>query len=129
MQPRPGGSSMPRRLSVTLLAGALLAGFISFAGSVTGPAQATDGHAAAVGTAAAASPSGYWMVASDGGIFSFGDAKFYGSTGARPPPPPGGGWVGVGGGGRVLPPLPPPQSPPPPPKPQTQTPPPRPPPQ
>ena len=24
---------------------------------------------------------GYWMVASDGGIFSFGDAAFYGSTG------------------------------------------------
>ncbi len=26
---------------------------------------------------------GYWFVASDGGIFSFGDAKFYGSMGAR----------------------------------------------
>jgi ribosomal protein L24E len=25
---------------------------------------------------------GYWLVASDGGIFSFGNAKFYGSTGA-----------------------------------------------
>ena len=25
--------------------------------------------------------SGYWMVASDGGIFSFGEAKFFGSTG------------------------------------------------
>ena len=25
---------------------------------------------------------GYWLVASDGGIFTFGDAKFYGSTGA-----------------------------------------------
>ena len=25
---------------------------------------------------------GYWLVASDGGIFSFGDASFYGSTGA-----------------------------------------------
>jgi hypothetical protein len=24
---------------------------------------------------------GYWLVASDGGIFSFGDASFYGSTG------------------------------------------------
>ncbi len=24
---------------------------------------------------------GYWMVASDGGIFSFGDARFYGSMG------------------------------------------------
>ena len=26
---------------------------------------------------------GYWLVAADGGIFSFGDARFYGSTGAR----------------------------------------------
>ena len=25
---------------------------------------------------------GYWLVASDGGIFSFGDAAFFGSTGA-----------------------------------------------
>src|SRR5205807_1611882 len=25
---------------------------------------------------------GYWLVASDGGIFTFGDAKFYGSTGS-----------------------------------------------
>jgi hypothetical protein len=33
--------------------------------------------------ARAATPSGgYWMVATDGGIFSFGDAAFYGSTGA-----------------------------------------------
>ena len=32
----------------------------------------------------AATPDGkgYWLVASDGGIFSFGDAAFYGSTGA-----------------------------------------------
>jgi hypothetical protein len=31
----------------------------------------------------AATPDGhgYWMVASDGGIFSFGDARFFGSTG------------------------------------------------
>jgi hypothetical protein len=25
---------------------------------------------------------GYWLVASDGGIFAYGDAQFYGSTGA-----------------------------------------------
>ena len=32
----------------------------------------------------AATPDGkgYWLVASDGGIFSYGDATFYGSTGA-----------------------------------------------
>jgi hypothetical protein len=28
------------------------------------------------------SGSGYWMVARDGGIFTFGDAGFFGSTGA-----------------------------------------------
>ena len=28
-------------------------------------------------------PVGYWLVASDGGIFSFGDANFYGSMGAQ----------------------------------------------
>jgi hypothetical protein len=32
----------------------------------------------------AATPDGggYWLVASDGGIFTFGDAGFFGSTGA-----------------------------------------------
>jgi len=27
---------------------------------------------------------GYWLVASDGGIFAFGDAQFYGSMGGKP---------------------------------------------
>ena len=27
------------------------------------------------------SAKGYWLVARDGGIFAFGDARFYGSTG------------------------------------------------
>ena len=35
-----------------------------------------------VGMAPTPSGGGYWLVASDGGIFSFGDAQFYGSTGA-----------------------------------------------
>jgi hypothetical protein len=35
-----------------------------------------------VGMATTPDGGGYWMVASDGGIFSFGDAGFYGSTGA-----------------------------------------------
>ncbi len=34
-----------------------------------------------VGMSSTASGRGYWLVASDGGIFSFGDAQFYGSTG------------------------------------------------
>jgi hypothetical protein len=28
------------------------------------------------------SGGGYWLVASDGGVFSFGDATFHGSTGS-----------------------------------------------
>ena len=32
--------------------------------------------------------AGYWLVASDGGIFSFGDARFYGSTGGTWEPTP-----------------------------------------
>jgi hypothetical protein len=35
-----------------------------------------------VGMAATPDGGGYWNVASDGGIFSFGDAHFYGSTGS-----------------------------------------------
>ena len=35
-----------------------------------------------VGMAATPSGHGYWLVASDGGMFTFGDAHFYGSTGA-----------------------------------------------
>jgi hypothetical protein len=30
---------------------------------------------------ATADGGGYWFVAADGGVFSFGDAHFYGSTG------------------------------------------------
>jgi hypothetical protein len=35
-----------------------------------------------VGMTSAPDGNGYWLVASDGGIFSYGDAAFYGSTGA-----------------------------------------------
>ena len=41
----------------------------------------TSGSAAPA-SAAESAPKGYWMVASDGGIFAYGDAKFFGSTGA-----------------------------------------------
>ena len=36
-----------------------------------------------VGMATTPGGNGYWLVASDGGIFSFGDAVFYGSTGGH----------------------------------------------
>ncbi len=45
----------------------------------------------AVAMASTADGRGYWFVAADGGIFSFGDAAFYGSTGQlNPSQPPGG---------------------------------------
>ena len=37
-----------------------------------------------VGMASTPDGEGYWLVASDGGIFAFGDAGFYGSTGGMP---------------------------------------------
>ena len=37
-----------------------------------------------VGMAATPDGHGYWLVASDGGIFSYGDAVFYGSRGGQP---------------------------------------------
>jgi ribosomal protein L24E len=47
------------------------------------PANAALGRTEAFATIAdnEESPQGYWFVAADGGIFAFGDAKFYGSTG------------------------------------------------
>ena len=35
-----------------------------------------------VAAAVTPSGSGYWLVAADGGVFAFGDAGFFGSTGA-----------------------------------------------
>ena len=37
-----------------------------------------------VGIASTPDGKGYWLVAADGGVFSFGDAGFYGSMGGNP---------------------------------------------
>ncbi len=49
-------------------------------------AAGAPGHlnAPIVGMASTASGHGYWNVASDGGIFAFGDAAFHGSMGGQP---------------------------------------------
>jgi hypothetical protein len=44
----------------------------------------TDGASLLSGSGAPPSPAGYRLVAGDGGIFSFGDAAFYGSMGGKP---------------------------------------------
>ena len=41
-----------------------------------------------VGMAPTPTGNGYWLVASDGGIFAFGDARFFGSTGGDAVEPP-----------------------------------------
>jgi hypothetical protein len=66
--------------------------------------------AATAPAAASPSPHGYWEVASDGGVFSFGDAPFFGSLGGQPlaarvvaiaPTPDGGGYWEVQANGQV----------------------------
>ncbi|HTU39712.1 MAG TPA: hypothetical protein VMF35_17050 [Acidimicrobiales bacterium] len=62
-----------------------------------------------VGMAATPDADGYWLVASDGGIFSYGDARFFGSTGSiklnqpivgmAPTPDGGGYWLVASDGG------------------------------
>jgi ribosomal protein L24E len=56
----------------------------TFTVTLSSPAHALLGAAQAVGTIVNNDllGQGYWFVASDGGIFSYGDSKFYGSTGA-----------------------------------------------
>src|SRR5689334_12193963 len=95
-----------RKLSCAVLAatlvGALVVGAATYSGHRPEPGPpgvlgaptkakglrllASDGALAlnkpVVGMAATPDGRGYWLVASDGGIFTFGDAPFYGSTGA-----------------------------------------------
>ncbi|HUR18576.1 MAG TPA: putative Ig domain-containing protein [Acidimicrobiales bacterium] len=83
--------SLPAGLTLSSTTG-VLSGIPTTAGTSTFTVTAGNGVAPAatsidtitVGSAApAAVPGrGYWLVASDGGIFAFGDAAFHGSTGA-----------------------------------------------
>ena len=66
-----------RALVVVIAAVAFVVGSMPIAG-----ARSTAAVADSVHTKAASSSPGYWMVASDGGIFSFGGAGFLGSTGS-----------------------------------------------
>ncbi len=69
--------SRPRRRVAALVAAFLMVGL---AGSVVG-SESSGGATPARPAVAASGPSAYWLVASDGGVFSFGGAQFYGSTG------------------------------------------------
>jgi len=56
-------------------------GSVITTGSFYGSASGMKLDEPIVGIAGTPSGNGYWLVASDGGIFSFGDARFFGSTG------------------------------------------------
>jgi uncharacterized protein YkwD len=68
---------------VVSLLGAITVGATSTADRYHGSLRASASTHPIVGVASAPSGNGYWLVASDGGVFTFGDAKFYGSTGGR----------------------------------------------
>ncbi len=55
---------------------------VPFGGAPLGPNSLSTPDSPVVGMASTPDGEGYWLVASDGGIFTFGDATFYGSTGA-----------------------------------------------
>jgi glucose/arabinose dehydrogenase len=76
-----------RRVLVTLcIVGALLVATVPGAGASGAPFFGSMGgtklNAPIVGFASTPGGTGYWLVASDGGIFTFGDARFFGSAGA-----------------------------------------------
>ncbi|MGH9178164.1 MAG: PQQ-dependent sugar dehydrogenase [Acidimicrobiales bacterium] len=83
-------SALPLRR--VLLAAALAAALLAPAGAGAAPFLGSTGAlrlaSPVVGMASTPTGRGYWLVASDGGIFAFGDARFLGSTGglrlARP---------------------------------------------
>jgi N-acetylmuramoyl-L-alanine amidase len=106
-----------RCLAATVVALALAAAIPAAAGSA--PAVAPDGavpfgatpvganavshlNAPIVGMAATRDGGGYWLVGSDGGIFSYGDARFSGSTGALHLNAPVAGMAAAPGGGYWL---------------------------
>ena len=55
---------------------------VPFGTTAIGANAVANANAPIVGMAATPTAAGYWLVAADGGIFSYGDAGFYGSTGS-----------------------------------------------
>ena len=72
-----------RRIALGLL-GACLTATVLLAAVDAPDARALVVERPIVGMAATPDGGGYWEVASDGGIFAFGDAQFHGSMGGEP---------------------------------------------
>jgi hypothetical protein len=51
---------------------------------VQGPTPAWQSQPATTGAASTASGQGFWTAGADGGVFTYGDARFFGSMGSRP---------------------------------------------
>ncbi|MGI8685935.1 MAG: PQQ-dependent sugar dehydrogenase [Acidimicrobiales bacterium] len=79
-------TARPRRVLSALVACALLSAVAPVLPARAAPFLGSTGAlrlaSPVVGMAGTPSGNGYWLVASDGGIFAFGDARFVGSTGA-----------------------------------------------
>ena len=71
------------RLFTVIAVVAALLGLTSVGSAAARPRTSKAGSVSAASkvTTAGNPTSGYWLVASDGGIFAFGDAGFHGSTG------------------------------------------------
>ena len=77
-------TQMRSRIICTLVLMSLLVASPIFANNAvlpSGAGSALNLNQPIVGMAGTPSGGGYWLVARDGGIFAFGDAQFYGSTG------------------------------------------------
>src|SRR6202011_3318610 len=78
-----GRLSRPRTWAPAAVLAAALTSTLLGTG-VAHAATVSPSNAPVVGVAATPDGKGYWEVASDGGIFAFGDAGFYGSMGGKP---------------------------------------------
>jgi L,D-peptidoglycan transpeptidase YkuD (ErfK/YbiS/YcfS/YnhG family) len=76
---------MRRLLLAVLLAACVLIPLVHRAAPASGSSPAGAAHGVAHGVALVATPdgAGYWIVAANGGVFTFGDAHFYGSMGGQ----------------------------------------------
>jgi len=82
MAARPGQRGDRLRI-VRAVGSSVVLGLVALAAVAGGPAAAAVVAPAPAARAAAEVGAGYWLVASDGGVFSFGDAAFHGSMGAK----------------------------------------------
>jgi hypothetical protein len=105
--PCPSGLSRPWRV-LAALAALVLAGLTPLITSGRGaPAGAADAGPSAPKRSSTAPAAGYWLVASDGGVFPFGDAVALGtasslrSVAAMAPTPTGAGYWQVGADGSL----------------------------